>query len=211
MLCHICFAIYALSYMLYHICFIIYALSYMLTYIHGLCNSSREPHACADTLFTRSVKAEIERYPELLTMTPAEAAKDPPPRLFPKRLKGYFKVPVLSRVNCLRCFAKIGRRGEFMTQWKCPVTGETYDGSIYFAHAFCIFYLNDMAPACSVVFKDPGYIYSSSQVLKTIRKFVTCLFLFLCMCARVVADLLVCIHAGLSGGIVWLCVVAITT
>lgn len=109
-------------------------------------------------------------------MTPAEAAKDPPPRLFPKRLKGYFKVPVLSRVTCLRCFVKIGRRGEFMTQWHDPETGVDYDGSIYFAHAFSIFYLSDMAPACSVVFKDPGYIYSSSNMLKLFRKFVTCLF-----------------------------------
>ena len=63
-----------------------------------------------------------------------------------------------------------------MTQWHDPETGVDYDGSIYFAHAFSIFYLSDMAPACSVVFKDPGYIYSSSNMLKLFRKFVTCLF-----------------------------------
>ena len=85
--------------MLNHICLTIYAEPYMLDHI---CHSSPKPHACSDTLFTRSVRAEVEKHPELLTITMAEADKDPPPRLFPKRLKGYYKVPVLSRATILK-------------------------------------------------------------------------------------------------------------
>ena len=140
----------------------------------------------------------------------AEADKDPPPRLFPKRLKGYYKVPVLSRATILKGLSWVGRRGEFMTQWKNSDTGEDYDGSIIFAHAMDIFYLAHMEPVCSVNFQDPGYIESTSEVLKKIRKFVPCL-LVLYMCVRVMTYLLDYVHAGPSGRIVFLCVVVITT
>ena len=63
---------------------------------------------CIDSLFNRSVRAEVERYPELLTVTTAEVDLDPPPRLFPKRLKGYFKVPALSRSTILKGLAWVG-------------------------------------------------------------------------------------------------------
>ena len=130
---------------------------------------------CIDSLFNRSVRAEVERYPELLTVTTADVDRDPPPRLFPKRLKGYFKVPALSRSTILKGLAWVGTRGEFMTQWKDPNTGEGYDGSIILAHALDIFYLAHMEPACSVNFQDPGYIASTSDILKKIRRLVPCL------------------------------------
>ena len=114
--------------------------------------------------------------PELLHITMAEADQDPPPRLFPKRLKGYYKCPVLSRATVLKALEWLGKRGEYFVQWKDTDIGELYDGTIVFAHGMDLFYLSAMEPQCGVHFHLPGYILSTSEILKKIRRFVPCLF-----------------------------------
>ena len=129
----------------------------------------------SDTLFNRSVRAEVTKHPQLLTVTIAQANKNPPPRLFPKRLKGHFRAGALNRTCVLRAMQWASKRGEFWVQWKCPVTGELYDGLIVFTHAMTIYYLSACEPACTVSFHDDGYIHSTSEIVKKVRTFVVCL------------------------------------
>ena len=105
-----------------------------------------------------------------------DADADKPPRLFPKRLKGYFKCPVLSRVTVLNALKWVGKRGEFWSQWKDPSTGEDYDGSLVLAHGLFLYYMRNIEPTCTVTFDDKGHVNSTSEILKKIRKFVPCLF-----------------------------------
>ena len=186
---HISSIIYHLSaydwaHVLSHICVTIYHQSYIVI-IYNSCPTPR-----ADTLFNRSVRAEVEKHPELLTITMAEADEDPPPRLFPKRLKGYFKCPVLCRADVLSALAWSGKRGEYWSNWK-STNGVDYDGSLVFAHGLTCRFLSKMEPATSVNFRDPGYISSTSEILKKIRKFVPCL---LYACIHTCHDLPCCMH-----------------
>ena len=100
------------------------------------------------------------------------ALADPPTRLFPARLKGYFKAPALSRVNTLHCLGWLRTRGEFFVQWKCPISGNPFNGLAVLAHAFTIKYCSMCEPTLSVVFDAKGAIRSTSSVLIKLRRYI---------------------------------------
>ena len=118
-------------------------------------------------LFNRSLNAELDRHPELQTLTPEDGALDPPDILFGKRRKGYFKCKHLCRVWTLETLRWLRSRGEFFVVWD---DGE-YDGRLVLAHAFTIKYISLHQPGLSVVFDQNGALKSTQQIFTKIRKY----------------------------------------
>ena len=124
-------------------------------------------------LFPRSLKAELDKHPELQHLRPEDVKADPPEILFTgMRRKGYFKAQHLCRVWALQVVRWSRIRGEYFVVWKDAKDGE-YDGRIYFAHAFCIKYLSLHEPAMSVRFGPTGALKCTSNIMNSIRRYMT--------------------------------------
>ena len=131
----------------------------------------------------QSLLAEMKKNPGLEHMTPEKADANPPVRLFPKRLKGYYKCPALGRGNVLICILFMRERGELFVKWVDPTTGQTYNGLFVLAHGFTIKYLSLCDPAVTCAFNDDGSLQTTSELVKRIRGFVV-LLLHACMQVR---------------------------
>jgi hypothetical protein len=123
-------------------------------------------------LFDKSLQAELEKHPELLTVTRKQADNDPPEVLFRARLKGYYLSPKVCRVWILRVLRDSRKRGVFFVKWVDPITGAVYDGSKVFAHFATIRYLQLHVPGMSVIFDVNGAIKSTSVHVRTIRQYI---------------------------------------
>ena len=121
-------------------------------------------------IFSRSVKAEIAKYPGLLTLTPKDAERDPPDIMFGGRRKGYYKCPRLCRVYVMEIFRWLRSRGEWFVKWHDKRTGKSYDGTIVLAHAFAIKYISKHKPGMSIKFSKHGHLKSTSHIFNTIKR-----------------------------------------
>ena len=126
-----------------------------------------------DDLFDRALQAELNRHPELKTLTPKDVKDTPPAVMFRSRLKGYFCADRLCRVWVLRAFKKARTRGEWFVLFKRLMSDKkgsgTHDGTYVFAFFMSVFYLDIHDPALSVLFHRDGSLKTTSVFIENIR------------------------------------------
>ena len=125
-----------------------------------------------DELFIKSLRAEMDKNPQLPKLTKNDGDADPPEIMFKigSRRVGYFKAKHLCRVWTLKCLRWLRTRGEFFVVWKDRHAGTEYDGRLLLAHAFTLKYLSLHQPSLSVIFDKNGALKSTSQIFTKIRK-----------------------------------------
>ena len=124
--------------------------------------------------FERSLEAQLKKYPSLRTIRPKNIdPKDEPATLFKGRLRGYFAAKNLCRLWVLKTFDAAIARGEPFVKWKDPLNpGIEHDGTLFFAHFFCVKYLKMHEPGLSVKFDRKGALKNTSILFKNIVRYI---------------------------------------
>ena len=125
-----------------------------------------------DSLFERSLQAELERRPHLADLKKLDE-RDEPGILFRGRLQGYFIARKLCRLWVLAVFDAAIERGEPFVKWVDHLD-ETceHDGTHVFAHFATIKYSSLHEPEMSIRFDKHGAIRSTSVGFRKIQNYI---------------------------------------
>ena len=128
----------------------------------------------SDDLFSRSLKAEVRKYPRLLELKEEDAPKFAPKLKFGRRRKGFHKANALERVLVLQVFKRITVRGELFVLTKLSGT-EVHQGFRVFAQGFYFMYVSLLYPQVQLLFEKEGHTKSTDLILWRLQMFVSLL------------------------------------
>ena len=109
----------------------------------------------SDDLFSRSLKAEVRKYPRLLELKEEDAPKFAPKLKFGRRRKGFHKANALERVLVLQVFKRITVRGELFVLTKLSGT-EVHQGFRVFTQGMYFKYVSLAVPTSAVIISQGG-------------------------------------------------------